>query len=224
MTPTSAVTISCGLAIWCKALPRCWRLGRRPRLCARHPVHVTMKLRHDLPSLRLRPTHRLVRAALLAASGGEGFRVVEYSVQTTHLHLLVEADDARRLSRGMNGLAVRLVRGLNRLWKRCGRVFVERYHARALKTPREVRNALVYVLNNARKHGCLWGRRVDEYSSAGSFEGWRETPETPRSAARGPDRDAESVQPWLVRARTWLLAKGWMKRGRIGVTEAPASG
>ena len=132
--------------------------GKRPKLCARHPVLVTMRLREGLPSLRYDDAHELVRRVLVSSSEREGFRVIEYSVQSNHLHLLVEASDERALSRGMNGLASSLARGLNRIWRRSGRVFSDRYHARRLETPREVRVALVYVLQNGRKHGA-WKAR-----------------------------------------------------------------
>ena len=91
--------------------------------------------------MRAKAEHEVVRHALVAGSAG-GLRVVEYTVQSNHLHLLVEVSNHPALSRGMIGLTVRLARGLNRLWRRRGRVFPDRYHARALTSPREVRNAL----------------------------------------------------------------------------------
>src|SRR5678816_3662851 len=117
----------------------------RPKLAARYPVLVTLRLRAGLPSLRAQEEHERVRSAL-AASTKEDFRVVEYSAQSNHVHLLVEAADADALARGMTGLAVRVVRGLQRLWRRVGAVLSDRYHARILRTPSEVRTALVYVL------------------------------------------------------------------------------
>ena len=194
--------------------------AKRPRLCARHPVLVTMRLRAGLPSLRYREAHEFLRCAMAASSEREAFRVVEYSVQSNHVHMLVESEDERALSRGMNGLAVRVVRGLNRLWKRVGRVFADRYHARSLTTPRAVRTALVYVIQNARKHGAWIARRPDDYSSGPGFDGWRGGRLVPERACR----DAESVSTWLVRARTWLLSIGWKRHGLIDPREVPASG
>jgi putative transposase len=86
---------------------------------------------------------------------GAASRVVAFSVQSNHVHLVVEAHDAPTLSRGVQGLAIRLARAVNRVLDARGRVFRERFHARELRTPREVRSALVYVLLNARKHGEL---------------------------------------------------------------------
>src|SRR5262249_22714935 len=81
-----------------------------------------------------------------------------FSVQSDHIHLLVEADEPAALVRGMQGLAIRVAKSVNRALKRCGAVWADRFHARTLRTPREVRNALVYVLNNVKKpFGVRWG-------------------------------------------------------------------
>ena len=82
-----------------------------------------------------------------------GMRVIHFSIQGAHLHLVVEAGGAAALSRGMQGLGIRLARGLNRLaGNRRGPVFVDRYHAHILETRREVNHAVRYVLENFRHH------------------------------------------------------------------------
>jgi len=81
-----------------------------------------------------------------------GFRLVHYSVQAHHVHLIVEAQDREALARGLRGLSIRLARQLNKVLGRRGRLFVDRYYARALSTPREVRNGLRYVLLNTTRH------------------------------------------------------------------------
>jgi hypothetical protein len=135
---------------------------------------------------------------------------VEYSAQTDHLHALVEASDERALARGMTGLAVRIARGLNRVWRRAGSVFADRFHARMLRSPREVRNALVYILQNARKHGSWRARVPDAYSSGPCFDGWKAV------AGTAPIRVCGSS-----RAQTWLLSIGWRRHGLIEPWEAP---
>ncbi|MFO0419805.1 MAG: hypothetical protein ACK53T_10415, partial [Planctomycetota bacterium] len=106
---------------------------------------MTVKLRQHLP----RVGHRKARAAVLThvARGPDrgGCRRLHVASRTDHLHFVVEAKDRTALSRGLQGLLIRLARGLNQLWGRKGKVFADRYHDRALKSPREVRNALVYV-------------------------------------------------------------------------------
>jgi len=68
-------------------------------------------------------------------------------VQVNHVHVLVEADGSTALARGVQGLSIRLAKAINRVLGRRGRVWADRFHARALRTPREVRNGLVYVID-----------------------------------------------------------------------------
>jgi hypothetical protein len=153
--------------------------------------------------------------ALAALRHGRGFRVVEYSVQSNHAHLVVEADDARALGRGMQALGIRLARAVNRVLGRSGRVLADRYHLRVLRTPREVRNALAYVLLNLRKHlaerGGVAPVVVDPASSGRWFAQW---------ATRVlPARDPPVVSP----ASSWLLRVGWLRWGRIDPAETPGA-
>ncbi len=191
----------------------CVSHAKRATLASRFPVHVTMKLERGLPSLRQRPAFSVVRQAFARATGRFGFRLVHWSVQTNHVHLLVEAEDERALSRGMQGLGVRVARSLNVLWRRAGRVLADRYHARILHTPREVRNALRYVLANAHKHGVQLARGLDPFSSGEDFDGWE-----------GSCRKicADSASSLFGRARTWLLRVGWRRHGFLGWDECPA--
>lgn len=183
----------------------------RPRHCARHPVHLTVRLRSGLPTLRRQDARAAISRAFARGRDRFGFRLAHFSLQSNHLHLLAEAGDGRALSRGMQGLLVRIARALNALWKRSGSVFADRFHARALTTPREVRAALVYVLHNARHHGIqLLG--VDPYSSGPWFDGWTS------NVAR-----AIGLPSIVAAAKTWLLSEGWLLHGRIGVRENPAS-
>ena len=174
------------------------------------PVHVTLHLVDGLPNLRERPAYRVLVAALGAASERFGQRVVHWSVLRNHLHLLVEAEDREALSRGMQGLGVRIARALNRLWRRRGKVLADRYHAHVLNSPKEMRRALVYVLHNARKHKAI-AAGLDVFSSAWWFDGWR--------GGAPPSRAAVERPHWLRRARTWFFAHGWRLRGPIDVED-----
>ena len=174
-----------------------------------HPVHVT--LRAGVRSLRSQQVARLVLAAL-RDSNRDWFRVVHYSVQENHVHLIVEAEDTKTLSSGVRGLMVRIARRVNRLMRRRGRFWTDRWHGRDLEGPRQVRNALVYVLQNHKKHAG--SAALDPLSSAASFDGFASAlPSTFRSV--GP--------PCVAPAQTWLLSCGWRRRGLIRLTEAPAS-
>jgi REP element-mobilizing transposase RayT len=167
-----------------------------------------VRLRKGLPTLRESSVRRAIERALAFGNRRAGFRLVHFSLQSNHIHLLVEAGDRRALSRGMQALLVRVSRALNRHWKRRGPVFWDRFHARPLRTPREVRTALVYVLQNARHHGLKLAG-PDPYSSGRWFDGWKR----PLDVAIGNP----GVPP-----RTWLLRTGWRKHGCIGLEESPA--
>src|SRR5258705_11506525 len=123
----------------------------RPAHGRRYPIHVTLRRARHLPSMRSQAVFSALRRAL-PETARSWFRVVQFSIQGDHAHLIVEADDKTSLARGMTGLSVRLARAYNRVVERRGRLWSERYHSRALKTPREVRLALVYVFGNWRKH------------------------------------------------------------------------
>ena len=136
---------------------------------------------------------------------------MHFSVQRDHLHLIVEADDATALSRGMRALAIRCALGVNRALRRRGALWSDRYHALALATPRMVRNALVYVLANARKHLAL-AAGIDPCSSARWFDGFPES------------RPASHGDPPTRLPRTWLLRLGWRRHGLITRDEGPRPG
>jgi len=122
----------------------------------------------------------------------------------------VEADEPTRLSRGVQGLAIRVAKAVNRVLGRRGTVWGDRYHARVLKTPREVRNALVYVLQNWKKH-VSGAHGADPRSSAAWFTGWR----VPVARALGSAP--------IATARTWLARVGWQRHGMLDTREAPRS-
>ena len=188
----------------------------RAAIGAHTPVLVTAKLARGLPSLRRGAARELTWRALDAAKAKFGVRVVHFSLQSNHLHLIVEARDERALGMAMKGLCVRIARALNRLLKRRGRVFADRYHARPLRTPREVRYALGYTLNNARKHGVRV-EGLDPCSSALAFDGWRER------GARALAARADAAHPPVTAPRSWLLRSGWRRHGLIGTAEVPRS-
>ena len=163
----------------------------------RCPVHVTYRT-VGLRALRVgRVTRALMRAIQRAHK--QAFRVVHYSIQTNHIHLIVEADSRLALSRGMQGFAIRAAKAVNRVLGRPGKVWADRYHAHELRGPREVRNALLYVLKNAAHHTARGG--VDAWSSGPWFAGWAATV-TP------PGEPSPAARP-----TTWLLQQGWRRAG-----------
>lgn len=174
-------------------------LPRAP-LAARHPIHTTLRVAKGCWNLRSHRALRVLESAFHAARDRFGFRLIHYSVQGNHLHLLVEAGSKESLARGMKGLEVRAARALNRMMQRKGPVFADRYHAHVLKSPREAARALRYVLMNFAHHAQAWGERIsrtfiDPFSSV-------------RYLATVPGPGAPVAPPG-----TWLLRAGWQGSG-----------
>jgi REP element-mobilizing transposase RayT len=169
-----------------------------------------MKLRAGLPNLRTRDTLRELLGIFRIAKYRFRCHIRHFSILSNHLHLIIQANRSDEATQAMQGLAIRIAKRLNKMWGRRGKVFADRFFLRALvRRPMQIRRALVYVLNNARKHrielpdGC-----VDPYSSGRWFDGWKglwfgEDPDPPVS---NPDDD---------------LFKLWKRFGEIGVNEVP---
>jgi len=173
-------------------------------------VLVTLRARDGVAWLRRPVAYRALVRALSRASRDE-FRVVHFSVQTNHVDLICEAAGKAALSRGMRGAAIRISLAVNRAMGRRGALWCGRYHARTLATPRMVRNALVYVLANVRKHlRAVAG--LDPCSSAPWFDGFRER------------RTVTATWAPTAPPSTWLLRVGWRRHGLIDVRESPLRG
>src|SRR5258705_7636596 len=171
---------------------------RRDPIPGRCPSHVTLRVRSDVPSLRSRRFVHAFEGSMCEACERSAFRVCQYSIQRDHVHMIVEADGNEALGRGMKAVAARVAHAVNRVFSRSGPVLFGRYHLRVLQTPREVRNALAYVLLNARKH---WRQRkgtappvvLDVASSGAWFDGWKRSP---------PGFEIEGPRP-VAPARYW---------------------
>ncbi len=180
------------------------------------PSHVTLRVRRGVPSLRNRRFVSEFRASLREACEHGAFRVCHYSVQRDHLHLVVETAGKESLANGMKAVAAWVARAVNRVFGRRGPVLFGRYHLRVLRTPREVRNALAYVLLNVRKHwrqrnGAAPPVRLDVASSGAWFDGWKWPP--PVVEKPGP-RD-------VAHPDSWLLVEGWRRHGLVDPAEVP---
>ena len=211
---------------------------KRPEMKARFPVHVVLCVAPAVGSLRKRFMYRALREATIAVALRElayddvkgAFRIVHISIQRTHVHLLVEADNRRAMSRGMQSFQISAAKHLNREYsvkarleeRRRGAVFPDRYHEEIITTPRQARRALAYVLNNWRKHredqsqpASSW--KVDPFSSGYQFMGWKER-EDAETLWKGPDTYDALV---VYFPKTWLLREGYLKHGRVSFYEVP---
>jgi REP element-mobilizing transposase RayT len=122
---------------------------------ARHPVLVTTRLRAGLPSLRRERELALIRSRFEIAAERFCVRLIEYSVQSNHVHLIVETEDERSLAQAMKGLFVRIARGLNRLWRRSGAVLDDHYHARVEDAVRSAQRARLRPTKRAQARRSL---------------------------------------------------------------------
>jgi len=204
----------------------------RPELKARFPVHVILRASSDLGSLRTHGVFSAIREATLVASKVEDrFHIIHFSIQRTHIHMIVEASDRLALAKGMQVFGISAAKQINAAVpprdgkRRRGTVFADRYHAVILTSPTQVRNTLRYVLNNWRHHGehvkplrNAW--KIDPYSSAIAFDGWKERAEIGTRYRVPTGYDGPLV--WLP--KTWLLREGWRKRGLISIHETPGTG
>ena len=169
-----------------------------------------------------------IRDASITTAKREDFRIVHASVQGNHIHLIVEAQSKEAIACGMRGFQISAAMHLNNAVtrrsgkRRRGTVFPDRYHMRVLTSPRAVRHALAYVLNNWRKHGedryglpNTW--TVDPFSSGVGFSGWRELEGT--ATLFKPPTTYQAMWVWLP--KTWLLREGWTKHGLVSTHEIP---
>ncbi len=217
--------------------------GPRPFLEASCPVHVTLRALRGVPGFRNELVHRVAKDVFFELSHEQeragrrarrkegrparmwkrrrrasdriaaGFRVVHYSLQQDHVHLIVEASDRAALSAGMRRLVIRLAKRIDVVARggRRGKVWADRYHRQDLTSPRQVRNTLVYVLQNGWKHGHVRPGALDAYSSADVFTGFSD------AISRPPPEDDFAPRP-----ASWLLRIGWLRAGgKLRVTDRP---
>ncbi len=198
----------------------------RPALDSEDGLSITVRLLPDLPSLREPGAHRVILDALRARKDREGFRIVEFSILSNHIHLLCEGDDRVTVSRAMQGLCSSIARLLNRLWARTGKLFADRFHIDVFKVPRRAFNTLRYVLKNAWKHGVRMGNAlVDAFSSGPWFTGYDNEPPATAANLRNHQRRLRSDlgDDPCSPARSWLLTRGWREAGPLHAHDLPRS-
>lgn len=201
---------------------------KRTSFRATEPLHVNIRVERDVDRLRKRHMYRALREATMTVTTRDDFRIVHVSIQSNHVHFIVEAQHKVALAKGMQAFQISAARHINRAItqrtgkRRAGRVFSDRYHARVLHTPKTVRNAIGYVLNNWRRHGehrAAWTKRwaMDPFSSAIQFNGWKEMEQ--ELVYRKPPPSYLPLVVWFP--KTWLLREAWRRHGLISMQETP---
>jgi REP element-mobilizing transposase RayT len=201
----------------------------RPEVRSWQALHVVLRVVPAVGSLRKRKMYQVLREATIVAAVRERIRIVHISLQQTHVHLLIEAENKQALARGLQGFQISAARHINTVLgvgarRRRGPVFADRYHLEVITSPRRARHALAYVLCNFRKHGedqhgiaSTWF--VDPFSSGISFPDWKELED---KDLMWPMRDG--YDPLVVRRpQSWLLREGWKRSGSVSCHEVPGT-
>jgi len=200
---------------------------KRPDVKPHHALHVVLRVVPEIGSLRRRLMYRAMREATIVAALRERIRIVHISLQRTHVHLMVEADDAGKLARGIQGFQISAARNINTILgdgkrRRRGAVFADRYHLEVIKSPTRARHAIGYILSNWRHHredreGLPSTWLVDPFSSGISFPDWAEMADRD---LMWPVRD--TYDPLVVRRpASWVLKEGWKQVGSISARDVP---
>jgi REP element-mobilizing transposase RayT len=212
--------------------PRCGRGGfrenagrkRSAKPCTPHraraslsrhvPAHITIRAAKGLPSLREQVLARAIGHVIRSMrTARDDFRIVEFSIQSNHVHLIVEADDDKALSSAIRSFEARVSKVLNHhvLRRKRGRVWGDRYFRVDLTSPKQARHALAYVLQNGQHHGVVPAGVKDPISSARWSDRYVTRAELP------PETSPSSP------ARTHMLRVLWEKRwpGAISPAEVP---
>ena len=219
---------------------------KRPAVKASEPLHVTLRTVKRVGRLRTAAVYRAVREAMIVMLARETCRIVHLAIQHNHVHLIVEAENRKALSKGMQAFQISAAKHINAeiskgklkgiSWyeakrrglvtgeRKKGQVFADRYHEEAITSPRQARNAIAYVLNNWRKHKEHYDQRartwqIDPFATGWSFDGWKEREGEPFVWKL---RETYQAMPtW--RPKTWLLSEGWRRYGLVSTHEVPGS-
>ncbi len=185
----------------------------RESVCLLDPLHVTIRVCEGIPSLRNLEVEKILRTVFCAMKSRAGFKIVEYSIQTNHLHLIIEAESKDALTRGMISLKTRIARRVNKYFGRVGKFFSDRYHVVVMRKVNQVRRTLLYVLANAKKHGVYLASAIDRFSSGHWYRHWLEEPEAPPGIAEleCPTQPLECM----------LLHQGAHQLGRLSIHDIP---
>lgn len=179
---------------------------KRERFELKTPLQITLKLKPGLPNLRTKKMLEAFQKALVLAKARE-LRVIHYSLESNHAHLVVECMDNVSLGRAMKSFGSSFGKSVRRIAGGTGSVFVGRYHLRVLRDPTQTRNSLAYVLLNRFKHEHA---HVDDnpFSSGRYFDGWK------KLIGRGAAAKNLELPEYLSTPRSWLAREGWQKASR----------
>lgn len=186
----------------------------REIVSARTPLHINFKYRTQIKN---KFCLKLLKKAIMNARS-KGLRIVHFSLQSNHIHLIIEAENNEILTKGMRSLTITFAKGL-----KAGKVQLERYHLHVLRTIREAKNATLYVLFNQQKHEKGKYSKIDEFSSLLLID---KSLEIIRNFVRKNriTLTIKRIDPWkLDHERSYLLKEGLRQISlRLATSENPS--
>lgn len=126
------------------------------------PLHLTVKLKRA--DIQNKVVLRILKHAIYR-SRLQGLRVIHFSLEHNHVHLYAECESNFVLGKAMKAFGVTFVRRVNKLKKIKGQLYKYRYHLRVLKSARDAKNVINYILKNGIKHGRTL-KVINAYNSA----------------------------------------------------------
>ncbi len=128
------------------------RHTNRPHIKKPASLHLTIKVKKKKAEIKNKSVLKILKRAILNARK-QGLRVIHFSLEYDHVHLLIEADNNLILGKGMQAFGVTLSKAINRLKKLKGGVYKHRYHFRQISSTRELKIVMNYIFTNGLKHG-----------------------------------------------------------------------
>ena len=124
---------------------------QRERFERESSFHITIKVRQEKSDLQNKMILKALHRAIMKARY-KSLKVIHYTLEFNHIHLLVEAYNQEQLSNCMQSFGVTLAKMINKVKFKKGRVYKHRYHLRRLSSVMELKNVLKYIFNNGIKH------------------------------------------------------------------------
>jgi REP element-mobilizing transposase RayT len=126
-------------------------------------LHLTIKVRENKADIKnkqiLKALHHSIKRARM-----KRLKIVHYTLEYNHIHLLVEAEIKQLVHQGMQAFGISLAKKINTIKRLKGTVYKHRYHLRKINSPRDLKNVLHYIFNNGIHHKRT-SNVLDSYNS-----------------------------------------------------------
>lgn len=131
-------------------------------------LHLTIKVRENKADIKNKQVLKILHYAI-RRSRIKGLRIIHYTLEYNHIHLLVEAADKQTVHQGMQSFGITFAKKINAIKRLKGTVYKHRYHLRKINSPRELKNVLYYIFNNGIHHKRT-STVLDPYNTLPAFK------------------------------------------------------